>query len=61
ILFAEKPKITPHKAAMKEKIADILNIKPEQIGLKAKTGEKVGVVGREEAICAECAALLKSV
>jgi 2C-methyl-D-erythritol 2,4-cyclodiphosphate synthase len=30
------------------------------VGLKAKTGEMVGIVGREEAIVAECVALLET-
>jgi 2C-methyl-D-erythritol 2,4-cyclodiphosphate synthase len=33
-------------------------VSPEQIGLKGKTGESVGIIGREEAIIAQCVALL---
>lgn len=59
IVFAEKPKIAPVKEKIRQRIADILEISPDQVGLKAKTGEKVGSVGREEAISAECVVLLK--
>ena len=59
VLFAEKPKIVPHKEAIRERIAELLAIDVSQVGLKAKTGEKVGVIGREEAISAECVVLLK--
>ncbi len=58
ILFAEQPKISPYKTAIRERIAAILGIDATQVGVKAKTGEKVGPVGRLEAIAAECVALL---
>ena len=58
IVFAQRPKLLPHKEAIRRRIAEILGIAVEQIGLKAKTGEHVGPVGREEAIMAECVALL---
>jgi 2-C-methyl-D-erythritol 2,4-cyclodiphosphate synthase len=60
IIFAEQPKISPHKESIKNKIAQILEIAPNQVGVKAKTGEKVGVIGREEAIAAECVVLLET-
>ncbi|MDR1053701.1 MAG: 2-C-methyl-D-erythritol 2,4-cyclodiphosphate synthase [Planctomycetaceae bacterium] len=58
IIFAEKPKMSPHKEKIRNRIAEITSIKPSQINIKAKTGEKVGIIGREEAISAECVALL---
>ncbi|MDR1479745.1 MAG: 2-C-methyl-D-erythritol 2,4-cyclodiphosphate synthase [Planctomycetaceae bacterium] len=58
IIFAEKPKMSPHKEKIKNRIAEITSIKPTQINIKAKTGEKVGIIGREEAISAECVALI---
>jgi 2-C-methyl-D-erythritol 2,4-cyclodiphosphate synthase len=60
IVFAEHPKLAPYKNTIKNKIAQILEITPNQIGIKAKTGEKVGIIGREEAIAAECVALLET-
>ena len=41
-------------------MAEILEIEPERVGLKAKTGEHVGPIGREEAIAAQCVALLEA-
>jgi 2-C-methyl-D-erythritol 2,4-cyclodiphosphate synthase len=58
IIFAEKPKMSPHKEKIKNRIAEIMSIKPSQINIKAKTGEKIGTIGREEAISAQCIALL---
>jgi len=59
IVFAERPKLSPWKLAIRERLAAILALLPEQVGFKAKTGEKVGPVGREEAIAAECVVLLE--
>jgi len=59
IVFAEKPKLTPFKDAMRRQIADILEIDAQCVGIKAKTGELVGPIGREESISAECVVLLE--
>lgn len=58
IVFAQKPKLSPFKREIAARIAQILSVDPGQIGVKAKTGESVGPVGRMEAIQAECVALL---
>jgi 2-C-methyl-D-erythritol 2,4-cyclodiphosphate synthase len=58
IVFAQRPKLLPHNDAIRARIASILGLEVGQVGLKAKTGEHVGPVGREEAIMAECVALL---
>lgn len=58
IVFAERPKLGPHKAAIQQRIAEILAIPPGHVGIKAKTGEKVDAVGQEIAIQAQCVALL---
>lgn len=54
IVFAQRPKLTPYKAAIGQRIAEILNIEPDRVGIKAKTGENVGPVGKETALMAEC-------
>jgi len=59
IVFAQRPKLLPHRQTIRERLAEILDIDVEQIGLQAKTGEGVGPVGREEAIEAQCVALLE--
>lgn len=60
ILFAEKPKLAPHKEAIRRRIAELLEIDATQVGIKAKTGEGIGIIGQEEAISAECVVLLQS-
>ena len=59
IIFAEQPKLGPQKQVIRQKIADILSLTPEQVGVKAKTGEKVGPIGRSEAISAEVVVLVE--
>jgi 2-C-methyl-D-erythritol 2,4-cyclodiphosphate synthase len=58
VVMAEKPKLSPYKQAIRQRIAAILGIQPEQVGLKAKTGEQVGAVGRQEIVAAQCVVLL---
>ncbi len=60
IVFAQRPKLSPHKAALQANIARILNVAPNQVGVKAKTGEGVGPVGEGDLMMAECVALLES-
>ena len=59
VVFAEKPKIAPQREAIRQRIAELLEIDVTQVGIKAKTGENVGFIGREEAISAECVVLLR--
>ena len=58
IVFAQHPKLSPYKSSLQIKIADILNIAADCVGVKAKTGENVGPVGNEEAMMAQCVCLL---
>lgn len=58
VVHAERPKLADYKVAIQQRIAGILGVHPQQIGLKAKTGEGLGPIGREEAIAAHCVALL---
>ena len=58
VVHAERPKLADYKEAIRHRIAGILGVSPQQIGLKAKTGEGVGPIGREEAIAAHCVTLL---
>lgn len=60
IVFAQRPKLSAYKPTIQQRIAEILNIAPDQVGVKAKTGEKVGPVGNEEVVMAECVVLLEA-
>ena len=58
VIFAQNPKFGHHKLDIKLRIAEILSLSSDQVNVKAKTGEKVGHIGRCEAIAAQCVALL---
>jgi 2-C-methyl-D-erythritol 2,4-cyclodiphosphate synthase len=58
IIFAQQPKLSIYKRPMAIRIAQVLGLSPEQIGVKAKTGEGVGPVGTGEIMQAQCVALL---
>lgn len=60
IVFAERPTLGPYKEAIRQRLAAVLDIETEQVGLKAKTGEGLDAVGRHEAIAAQCVVLLKA-
>jgi 2-C-methyl-D-erythritol 2,4-cyclodiphosphate synthase len=59
VVHAQHPKLSPHKAAIVDRVAAILGVEPHQINVKAKTGEGVGPVGQEELIEARCVSLLE--
>jgi 2-C-methyl-D-erythritol 2,4-cyclodiphosphate synthase len=61
VIFAQRPKILPHRPRILSRIAEILEIDLAAVWLKAKTGEGVGPIGTEEAIAAECVVLLERI
>ena len=60
IVFAQRPKLSPYKDAIRDRLASVLGVSSDVVGVKAKTGESVGPIGREEAISAQCVVLLCS-
>jgi 2-C-methyl-D-erythritol 2,4-cyclodiphosphate synthase len=59
VIFAQRPKILPHRPRIRGRIAEILGIDEAAVWLKAKTGEGVGPIGEEQAIAAECVVLVE--
>jgi 2-C-methyl-D-erythritol 4-phosphate cytidylyltransferase/2-C-methyl-D-erythritol 2,4-cyclodiphosphate synthase len=55
-IICEAPKIGPHKRAIQQRIAEILALHPDQVGVKATTTERLGFTGRGEGIAAQAAA-----
>ena len=58
VIVAERPKLKPHIAAMRDLLASVLNLQPDQVGVKATTNEKLDATGREEGIAAYAVVLL---
>jgi 2-C-methyl-D-erythritol 4-phosphate cytidylyltransferase/2-C-methyl-D-erythritol 2,4-cyclodiphosphate synthase len=55
-LICERPKIKPHRQAMRERVADILGLPVDRVSIKATTTEKMGFTGREEGLAAQAIA-----
>ena len=59
VIIAQSPKISPHKSAMQQRLAELLGVARELVNIKGKTNEAVDAVGMEQAIACHCVALLK--
>jgi 2-C-methyl-D-erythritol 2,4-cyclodiphosphate synthase len=60
VVFAQRPKLSAYKDSIRRRIADLLQLEIGRVAVKAKTGEGVGPVGREEAIMAQAIVLLEA-
>ena len=58
VIMAEAPKINPHRAAIRRRIAELLEVDESVVNIKATTTERLGFVGREEGIAAMATALI---
>ena len=54
-IIAEYPKITPHRDAIRHRIADLLQIDISRVSVKATTTERLGFTGRREGIAVQAA------
>lgn len=59
-VIAETPKIAAHRNAMRAHLAEALGIAAAQVGLKGKTNERMGWIGRGEGLACIAVALLAS-
>ncbi|MDE2007752.1 MAG: bifunctional 2-C-methyl-D-erythritol 4-phosphate cytidylyltransferase/2-C-methyl-D-erythritol 2,4-cyclodiphosphate synthase [Rhodospirillales bacterium] len=57
-LICERPKIGPHAAAMRARLAALMGVDVGRVSVKATTTERLGFTGREEGIAAQAAATL---
>jgi 2-C-methyl-D-erythritol 4-phosphate cytidylyltransferase/2-C-methyl-D-erythritol 2,4-cyclodiphosphate synthase len=57
-ILAERPKVSPHREAMRSATAEALGLPMDAVSIKATTTEKLGFVGREEGIAAQANVLL---
>lgn len=51
-VIAQKPKLAPHREAMRDSIASLLGLPPDRVNVKATTTDHLGFIGRSEGICA---------
>lgn len=59
VLTLEEPKISPHRDAMRARMASALGVDVESIGVKATTTEGLGAIGRGEGVAAYAVVLLE--
>lgn len=52
-LICERPKIRPHRDAMRARIAELLSLPVDRVSVKATTTERMGFTGREEGLAAQ--------
>ena len=57
-VIAQAPRLGPHKAAMRQTIAGLLEVAPADVAVKAKTNEAMGFIGRGEGLAAMAVVLL---
>ena len=58
-VLSEAPKIGPHRPAMQTRIAEVLGIAADRVGIKATTMERLGAIGREEGMAAIATATIR--
>jgi len=54
-LICEQPKVKPHRQAMRERLAELLNLPLDAVSVKATTSEGLGFTGRGEGLAAQAA------
>lgn len=58
-LVCERPKIKPHREAMRARLAEIMGLPLDAVSVKATTLEKMGFTGREEGLAAQAVAMVE--
>lgn len=61
VIMAQRPKMMPHIPAMREKLAKVMGVEEDCVGIKATTTEWLGFVGREEGMAAQAVCLVEKV
>ncbi len=59
-VLMERPKLGPHRQAIRERLATALGLAPARVNVKATTGEGMGFVGRGEGVAALAVAGLRN-
>jgi 2-C-methyl-D-erythritol 2,4-cyclodiphosphate synthase len=59
-VIMERPKLGPHRAAIRDRLAAALGIDRNQVNVKASTGEGMGFIGRGEGVAAMAIATLEA-
>ncbi len=60
VICAQAPKLAPYIKAMQESLAHVLQVNGDQVNIKVKSGEGIGMIGREEGIAVLAVCLIQS-
>jgi 2-C-methyl-D-erythritol 2,4-cyclodiphosphate synthase len=58
-ILLERPKLAGARRAMRERLADAIGLGPDEVNVKASTGEGIGFVGRGEGVAVLAIATLR--
>jgi 2-C-methyl-D-erythritol 2,4-cyclodiphosphate synthase len=61
VIICDEPRIAPHRAAMRARLAESIGIAAEEVNLKGKTTEGLGLAVRSEGIAVHAVALVEKV
>jgi len=59
-LICERPKIKPHRAAMRQRLAELLGLPLDRVSVKATTMEEMGFTGRSEGLAAQAVCMVET-
>jgi len=59
VILAQAPKLAPYIKAMQESLAKVLQVTSSQVNVKVKSGEGIGMIGREEGIATLAVCLIE--
>jgi 2-C-methyl-D-erythritol 2,4-cyclodiphosphate synthase len=59
VLIGEEPRLAPHRAAMRERLAAALDVEPARVAVRATTTDGLGFTGRGEGLAAQAVALVR--
>jgi 2-C-methyl-D-erythritol 2,4-cyclodiphosphate synthase len=60
-IIAQAPRLSSYLAAMQKQMAQVLGVDPDLVNVKVKSGEGIGMIGREEGIAAQAVCLIEKV
>jgi len=59
VIMCEQPRLGPHREAMQKRLAELMEVNPDRVSLKATTTEQLGFTGRGEGIAAQAIATVR--
>jgi 2-C-methyl-D-erythritol 2,4-cyclodiphosphate synthase len=59
VLIGQEPRLAPHRAAMRARLAEALGVDPHLVAVRATTTDFLGFTGRKEGLAAQAVALLR--